>query len=256
MPTYHAHERHEHILAQLGALGSVKTRQLIAELGTSEETIRQDLIRLESLGQLKRVHGGAAPVGLTRYALPLPEREALHREEKALIAKRACELIQPRDSCFLDASSTVLAMTAFYPDTEGAVITNANHVIASLSHREHLDLVCVGGDYERRSRSYIGLLAADAVKRFLIHRMFIGVDGWLASRGASEVNAGQASLKERILPLAEEVIVLADASKLGRKSAFFFAETSKIHTLITNRPRDPKILDDFRKQGVRVLVVD
>ena len=249
-------DRHNQILAHLGAKGSVKNKELKDLLGASEETIRQDLIYLENRGELRRVHGGAAPSGNSRYRLPLPEREALNRDDKISIAKKACSLIKERDTIFLDASSTVLTMTSFFPEGEATVITNANHVIVSLSSRHDVDLICTGGDYERRSRSYTGRLAEDGLQRFLIQKMFLGVDGIDSKRGASELNDGQARLKEHIIPLAEEVIVLADASKLERQSSFFFGRLRDIDTLITTRPKDPKILDRFRREGVHVIVVD
>ncbi|KAF0094508.1 MAG: hypothetical protein E1N59_1813 [Puniceicoccaceae bacterium 5H] len=249
-----AAERYDLILSHLGAKGVVKTKELKELLHVSEETIRQDLIQLEKMGELRRVHGGAAPSGMSRFTLPLPEREALHREEKVAIAQKACSLVQPRDTIFLDASSTVLTMASLLPDMEATVLTNANHVIVSLGQRTNLDLICTGGDYERRSRSYTGVLAEEALQRFLIQKMFIGVDGLDVSRGASEVNAGQARLKERLIPIAEQVIVLADASKLERRSSFFFARLAQIDTLITTRPADPRLLDAFRKEGVSVIV--
>ncbi len=249
-------ERRNQILSYLGAKGAVRTQELTRILQVSEETVRQDFVHLERLGELRRIHGGAVPVGATRYMLPLPEREALHREEKMAIAKIACGLVRERETVFLDASSTVLSMTAFFPDRESTVITNANHVIVSLSSRNKVSLICTGGDYELRSRSYTGILAEEALQRFLIQKMFLGVDGIDAERGASEVNGGQARLKERLIPIAQEVIVLADHTKLGRCSSFFFSSLDRIDRLITTRPEDPRILDEFRKNGVSVTVAD
>jgi DeoR/GlpR family transcriptional regulator of sugar metabolism len=248
-------ERHDLILAHLGARGSLKTRDLRELVEASEETIRLDLIELEKRGQLVRVHGGAKAVGSKRYALPLPEREALHRQEKARIAQRAASLIKLRETCFLDASSTVLAMTSFLPEIEATVLTNAGHVVAALADREHVDLVCTGGDYERRSRSYTGILAEEAVQRYHMHRMFLGVDGLDPDRGASEMNAGQARLKERLLPLADEVILLADASKLGRRSAFFFGRARQFDRLITDKAAPLGLINALRKAGVSVETV-
>ncbi|MGD9420039.1 MAG: DeoR/GlpR family DNA-binding transcription regulator [Verrucomicrobiota bacterium JB025] len=249
-------DRQNQILAYLGAKGSVKTKELSRLLEASEETIRQDLIHLENQGELRRVHGGAAPSGTGRLTLPLPEREALHREAKVAIAREACALINPRDTVFLDASSTVLTMTSFFPNQETTVITNANHVIIGLSPRRNIDLICTGGDYERRSRSYTGRHAFAGMQRYLIQKMFLGVDGIDSNRGASELNDGQARLKEQIIDLAQEVYILADASKLEQQSSFFFARLSKINTLITTRPDNPSILNNFRKAGVSVIVAD
>ena len=72
-------ERHLQILAQLEEKGTVSVAQLTQLLGASESTVRRDLIALDRLGKLHKVHGGAT---LTRrdfirrhfYAAALSDR--------------------------------------------------------------------------------------------------------------------------------------------------------------------------------------
>ena len=59
-------ERHLQILAQLEEKGTVSVAQLTQLLGASESTVRRDLIALDRLGKLHKVHGGAT---LTRRDL-------------------------------------------------------------------------------------------------------------------------------------------------------------------------------------------
>src|ERR1700761_4364741 len=55
-----ARERETAILALLASRGAVSIRLLLAECpGMSAVTLRRDLARLEMLGKLRRVHGGA-----------------------------------------------------------------------------------------------------------------------------------------------------------------------------------------------------
>ncbi|MFP4541763.1 MAG: DeoR/GlpR family DNA-binding transcription regulator [Opitutales bacterium] len=249
-------ERHRWIVNQLALHEVLRAEELASDCGVTLETIRKDLIVLEEKGRLKRTRGGAQRLPSHRFDLPLPERESLNRPAKAAIARTAARLIRPRDTVFLDASSTVLTMTEFFPTHEVTVMTNASHVVVALGGQEKVDLICTGGDYERRSRSYVGLLAEEAVQRYYLQWFFIGVDAFDGQRGASEVNPGQARLKERILPLAERVCVLADHTKLERKSAFFFARPRQVHLLITDAAADPAILARYREGGIEVLVAE
>lgn len=247
-------QRHHSILKFLSQQEAVSIRFLEKELGVSGETIRTDLIELERKGKLQRVRGGARGLNEHNLGLPLPERAALNREEKGMIARYACTLIRPRDTVFLDASSTVLTMKDFFPDMETTVLTNANHVVVSLGHRANIDVVCTGGEYEQRSRSYVGILAEEAVQRYYVHWLFIGVDGIDSQRGPSEINPGQAHLKERIIPLAEKVCVLADHTKLERKSAFFFSRPARINLLLTDHKADPRHVERFERAGIKVVI--
>jgi DeoR family fructose operon transcriptional repressor len=52
-------DRHQRIRALLSTLKRVSTERIMADLGVSRETVRRDLLDLEALGELRRVHGGA-----------------------------------------------------------------------------------------------------------------------------------------------------------------------------------------------------
>ena len=246
-------ERHERIIYLLEGDGVVHSSKLAELFSVTKETIRKDLEQLEEARRLLRVHGGATRLSDTQHDLPLPAREAQNRHEKTAVAKAAIELIQPGDTVFFDASSTVLSMAEHLPEMPITVLTNAHHVIVVLGGRTQCDLICTGGNYEERSRSYVGAIAEDALKRFVIEWLFLGVDGLHHSVGASEVNPGQAVLKERLIARAEKVCVVCDSSKLERKSPFIFAKPEQIDILVTDDRADESVLRHYRDAGVRVI---
>jgi DeoR/GlpR family transcriptional regulator of sugar metabolism len=252
----HPSQRQKRILEKLEAEGSIKSKVLTKLFGVTGETIRKDLDQLESEKLLFRIHGGATRVTDMRHDLPLPAREEVKRYEKAQVAKAAVRLIEPDDTVFLDASSTVLMMADHFPDIPITVLTNAHHIIVSLGGRPNCKLICTGGDYEERSRSYVGAMAEDALKRFVIKRLFVGVDGLHHHIGASEVNPGQAVLKERLLPHAEQVCVVCDASKLEKKSPFIFASISQIDVLVTDTSADPELINLYEAEGIQVILAE
>ena len=230
--------------------------ELAQKFKVSHETIRKDLEKLAEAGRIQRVHGGATGLDTRGQELPLPARQSANRFAKAAIAQQAASLIQANDTVFLDASSTVLAMAGFLPKQPITVLTNAHHVVVALGNQPHCNLICTGGTYEEISRSYVGPIAEDALRRFMIRWLFVGVDGLDIKVGASEVNPGQAVLKERLIPRAEHVCVVTDSSKLGRKSPFIFAELKEINYLITDSHIDPDILRQFEAEGIRVITTD
>src|SRR5690606_22704484 len=59
--TMFAAQRRDYILAQLNKHQQVTVKQLAAELGISEGTLRTDLRIMEEEGLLERTHGGAVP---------------------------------------------------------------------------------------------------------------------------------------------------------------------------------------------------
>lgn len=247
-------ERQRLILQRLHNEGFVRNIDLVEEFGVSDETIRKDLTALESLGRAVRNHGGATLPHHDRLDLPLPERTAINEREKEIIALAAADLISPRETVFLDASSTVLRLAEHLPPVPLTVVTNAHHIVVSLANRRDLTLVCTGGTYENQSRSYTGAMAEDASKRFVIRSAFLGVDAFDPERGAMDVNHGHGVLKERLIERVDRVIVLADSTKLGTRSAYRFADVKDVDILVTDIAAPPDLIARFESQGVRVLI--
>jgi DeoR/GlpR family transcriptional regulator of sugar metabolism len=247
-------ERQRQILHRIHQSGFVRNFDLTEEFGVSDETIRKDLTALEQLGRVVRNHGGATLPVHDRLDLPLPERTAINEREKEMIALAAADLVSSRETIFLDASSTVLRLAEHLPPIPLTVVTNAHHIVVSLANRSDLTLVCTGGTYENQSRSYTGAMAEDASKRFVIRSAFLGVDALDPERGAMDVNHGHGVLKERLIERVDRVIVLADSTKLGARSAYRFADVKDIDILVTDSAASPELIARFESQGVQVIL--
>jgi DeoR family L-fucose operon activator len=246
-------DRQRRILELLNGTGSLRTIETAADLGVTDETVRKDFEILETRGELIRTHGGASRPERIREELPFTERQGVRREEKMAIARLAASRIQANETIFLDASSTVLTLTEFLPDLPLTILTNALNVFTALSDRPNLDLICTGGLFDPKSCSFIGLTAEKSLQRYNIHRMFFSGNGLHLERGVSESNARQAAFKERVIANAEDVVFLADHSKLGQKAAFFFAEIADLSCLVTDKAADPAFIEQLQDHGVEVL---
>jgi len=248
-----AAERHHQILEALKERGSLRTKEVASDLDVTDETIRKDFEMLEHQGLLVRSHGGAIPSKRVIRELSLTERQLINREAKSAIAKAAAQRIQPGETIFIDASSTALTITQYLPSFHHTVITNAHDVVGALADVENIDLICTGGLLERRSRSMIGLVAERTLHRYNIHRMFFSGNGLDLERGVSEGNSRQAAFKEHVIAAAEDVCLLADDSKIGARSAFFFAQCSQLTSLVTTKKADPSILESLNNMGVEII---
>ncbi|NNC88346.1 MAG: DeoR/GlpR transcriptional regulator [Akkermansiaceae bacterium] len=247
-------ERQAFILSRLAECESVRTVELAAALEVTDETIRKDLEFLEKRGEVHRIHGGAVKPNQARVELALTERQLINREAKTAIARLAAERIEPNDTIFIDASSTALTLVEFLPDVPLTVLTNAHNVVSALANREGIDLISTGGIWEARSRSYIGLPAETTMRKHNIHRMFFSCSGIHLERGVSETNSRQAAFKERVIECSEEICLLADATKIGVKSSFFFAQVGDLTTLVTSEGADPGMIGGLENLGIEVLV--
>lgn len=247
-------ERQRRILGQLKEAGSLRTTEIALNLGVTDETIRKDFEVLEKRGELIRIHGGVMRMEKIREEVPFTERQAIHRDEKKAIARLAASRIQPNEIIFLDASSTVLTLTEFLPEVPLTILTNALNVVTALSDRPNFDLICTGGLFDAKSRSFIGPMSEKSLQRYNIHRMFLSGNGLHPEHGVSESNSRQAAFKERVLAGAEDVVFLSDHSKLGQKAPFFFAGVTDLSCVITDKQADPEFVEELRIKGVEVLL--
>lgn len=248
-----AAERHQGIMKSLSSKGAVRTVELAAEMGVTDETIRKDFEFLEGQGSLMRTHGGATLVDRPMVELSLTERQLINRDAKQAIAKAAAARIRPDETIFIDASSTALAITEFLPEFPMTIVTNSLDVLMAVGSMKNIDLISTGGLFEAQSRSFIGLSAARTLSRYNIHRMFFSGSGLDLKKGVSERNSRQAAFKEVVIETTEDVCFLGDETKLGRRSAFFFASCNNLKTLITTSKADVEILDSLRKMGVNTI---
>ena len=131
-------QRHEAILRQLQENGAVSVTELTEQLNTSESTIRRDLLALDRMGKLHRVHGGATQTN-RQFLLSeddIEEKISKNIDEKRLIARYAAEQVQPGDFVFLDAGTTTLLMLDYMKPGDATFVTNGIVHARELARRE------------------------------------------------------------------------------------------------------------------------
>ena len=108
--------RKDEILDILGRYGYVTVELLSEALHVSQSSIRRDLTAMESMGLVKRSHGGVSAIEsentLTPYSLRMHENSA----KKRIICNKAAELVNNGDVIFIDASSSAYKMIPFLAD--------------------------------------------------------------------------------------------------------------------------------------------
>ncbi|MBQ1596309.1 MAG: DeoR/GlpR transcriptional regulator, partial [Clostridia bacterium] len=154
-------QRHEAILRQLQEKGAVSVAELTEQLNTSESTIRRDLLALDRMGKLHRVHGGATQTNrqFLQSEDNIEEKISKNMAEKRLIAQYAAEQIQPGDFVFLDAGSTTLLMIDYLKPDDVAFVTNGVVHARELARRG-FHVYILGGELKAVTEAVVGLAAA------------------------------------------------------------------------------------------------
>ncbi len=256
-------QRSEFILQELLHHGRVDAEQLSQQLGVNTSTIRRDLERLEKQNLLRRVHGGAVTVDMlaySAYAYGLTFQENMNKqvEEKARIAQAALKYIQPNDAIALSPGTTTthlaraLRHTPIQPLT---VVTNAINSAMELNGVAGITLTLTGGLLLPDFFALVGPLAEQSLGQMYFSKAFLGVTGLSPQHGLTGPHQLETLTHRLTIQRAQQAIVLADSTKLGRVALHTIAPIHEIAVVITDNKADPEIVEELRALGVEVCVV-
>lgn len=116
-------ERHEQILEFLKNNNLVTVSELVAVTNASPATIRRDLIMLDQMGLVDRVHGSVTLSRTTQTQPTTSEKASRHHHEKELIGAKAAAMIGDGNSVVLDAGTTTIEIARNLRDKQIKVIT-------------------------------------------------------------------------------------------------------------------------------------
>lgn len=245
-------ERRARLLDALNA-GEIDVDDLALHFDVSASTVRRDLQYLSRNNAVHRTYGGAILTGHVAEAT-LDQRLSVQGKQKQAIARAAVGLIEDGETLILDAGSTVAAFGRLLLQRKLRIITNNLALLPFLAKAPSIDLVVLGGHLRTTSMSTMGPLAVDALRRMTADRAIMSADGVVHGRGLCEADLEQVALKSLMMQQAKDVIVLADAGKLGRAEQDAWAPLPSRWTLVT----DDGSSDDQRAllgaSGARVIV--
>ena len=252
----HIMERHSAILKKLSIEKYVEVLDLCESLGVSAVTIRKDLKLLEQKGLLFRTHGGASLENPYINERTVLDKEKIFVAEKNGIAQMAASLISENDAIMIASGTTVQALSKYIePKNKLTVITPSLAVVMHLIKHENIEILQLGGYLRHSAASVIGNYAEYMLEHISCSKLFLGVDGIDMNYGISTTNLEEAALNKKMIDAAQKVIVLADASKFGKKSFAKICGLSAIDEIIT----DQEISKTFRKKllenEVKITVV-
>lgn len=238
----------------------VTVPDLSRRLGVSQATIRHDLNALAAAGKIQRTRGGALALESpeAEEVLPYAVGARLMLQEKRAIARAACELVESGDTIVLDASSTVCMLARLLKarhDLRITVITNGLSVINELADATHVQLVAIGGSFDRESASFIGPLAESTLRGLRALKAFISPKGITSESGLTDWNPLTASIRKTMIAISDEIVVLADHSKWSRPYPYPIASLNEVQHIISDKNLSPNWQKQLRAASLEISMV-
>lgn len=249
-------ERHEQLLELCAQRGMVTVAQAATIFGISEMTARRDFDELSRRAGVIREYGGIRLSSGSPIAEEVPffEKLSIRSPEKEHIARTAVNLIRERDTIFLGPGSTCALIARALPRMRLRVITNSIIVLNMLQTRNDVEIWALGGQYRKRSGSFVGPIAEDALAPLGIDTCFIGTNGVLA-QSISCSNLEEGRLQALACDRAAKRYLVCDSSKIGQMDFFGFFNLDQMDALIT----DANVNDKQRSmvlESTRIIVAE
>ncbi|MCP9949037.1 DeoR/GlpR family DNA-binding transcription regulator [Actinomadura madurae] len=248
--------RRRHILELVQRNGWMALRDLATAVGGSDVTVRRDLRVLAEQGLLVRARGGAFPPGTLAYEPSYGEKARVAGAEKEAIAVAAAGMVEDGDTVVLGAGTTTERLAAHLVARRGlTVVTNSLAVAHTLARAPDVEVLLTGGVLRGSIRALVGGAAEQSLAGLRARVAFLSGNGLTAERGLSTPNMEVAMVDRALARAATEVVVLADATKVGVEAVYQTVPPGLMSALVSDAPVAGAELAALATGGVRVTAV-
>ena len=249
--------RQAEILQMLQESGSLEVQELARRFHTTPTTIRRDLVQMEQKKLIGRSYGKAY-IDPQFYQSDFKIRKDLRAQEKELLAREACRMIQPHESIILDSGTTMLALAECMlenPIEDVTVLTPSLPIATRLAERYQVQMP--GGMLHAPSLALVGPSVEQYFQSVRVDKCFASSTGVFNGKGLSASSSYHVAGKKAMVAAANKVIALIDSSKYLISGVNLICEFQKVDTLITfQTEQNARQLREIMDSGVRVLILD
>lgn len=200
----------------------LKTREVMEICGTSRETARKDLERMQEYGVCSRVHGGvvlietdATSVWKSRYCIQ--KDEAL--PDLTAIAKGAAKLIPPGSCIYLDAGNTMACMAQYVKNIPDLTVLTPNPAALVELAGSQVNLVFLGGELSRlRSGSGFMVRSLEMLEEYRPDIAFMSCGGIDLRSGIVMEYDDYGLTREDLHKLSGQMVLVCNSEKVNRRS--------------------------------------
>jgi DeoR/GlpR family transcriptional regulator of sugar metabolism len=246
-------ERRQRVLDLVSQRGFVALNDLAQTIDVSESTLRRDLDYWHKQGLLRRTHGGAMFVGDAATLPALEERSASQLDEKRAVARITAERIQDGDTILLDGGTTTFEVARLLVGRQLQIVTNSLPIANLFASSRETDLVMLGGYVYPKTGVALGPLTVRMMEDVHVHQLVMSVGG-ITNKGLFNSNLLLVETERQMMRCAEEVVVVADHTKIGRQALAFLCDLAAIDTLIVDGDLSLSQHELLRQTDARLIV--
>ena len=233
--------------------GTVSMEELCRKFQVSINTVRMDVATLVEKGTIEKIYGGVTSKEINRL-IPFEERGRRNLSAKQQIGQTAASLVEDGDVIFVDSGTTTMHIFEHIdPAKRVTVITHSLTAINAAELQRNLEVICLPGRLERKTRSLVDAETVKVLTRYYIKKSFMGAPGISRQGQVTNSSLVEQELKATAVRMAEQSYLLIDASKFDNPALVTYATLDQLTGVVT----DASISSDFNQlckdKGVQVM---
>lgn len=235
--------------------GTASLDELCEHFNVSKNTIRRDISNILDKGTIQKVYGGVT--SMSSHLIPFENRDITNSSAKTAIAKCAARFVEGNELIYIDSGTTTRSMVEYLPRVPKlTILTNSLDIINAAANLEHITLLTIGNSYKRDTKSFVGNDSLHILDKYNINKAFMAATGVSIESGLTNSDILEYEIKKKIVDKAQQVYLLADASKFGRSTLLTYAPFDKVDTLITSEPLSKEYQEYCDEHGIAVIAAE
>ncbi|MEN8249109.1 MAG: DeoR/GlpR family DNA-binding transcription regulator [Bacteroidota bacterium] len=243
-------KRQDIILREVRLHNKVLLNDMAEMLDVSPDTIRRDIIELDSQNKLKRIHGGAQAITFRQYN----SHEIFFHDEKKKIATKAAHIVQNNSVSLISGGTTNLEFVCNLPlELSATFFTPSLPLAMQLLNHGGIEVILLGGKVSRSAQIALGGNVLNTLRGIKFDNCFLGTSYLDSDRGLTEAEWEIVQLKKAMISSSSRVISLTISQKLGTVQRFSVCDLDDIDILVTDLEPNDIVLQPYRDQGIEIL---
>ncbi len=228
-------------------------------LSISSATVRRAFAALEATGQVVRTWGGIQLAGTGAWRMGPPafaRRLELELDAKRAIARAAAALLKEGDVVMIDGGTTTFQLADFIALKQIRVLTNSLVIAQAIDRlkagRPGAEVHLAGGLLEPDSGLVVGPRAEAFLGRYRARWALLGAAG-VDVTSVSNYNEAVLASEKRMIDRSDQLMILADSTKLGRQALCELCPLEEVdHLLTTDSASASRLIRSIRRRGVTI----
>src|SRR4029077_10931251 len=130
------------------------------------------------------------------------------------------------------------------------IVTNSLPIASLFASSRETDLVILGGYLSPKTGVALGPLTVRMMEDIHVHQLVMSIGG-ITSKGLFNSNLLLVETERQMMRCCDEVVIVADHTKIGRLALAFLCQLSEIDTLIVDQQATEQQREMLTQAGVR-----